>query len=210
MKKKIKYALFRLGVYSALDFTRSVPTISRWIKTGCAGVMPTPIKRRVILSYLKQFKLDQFIETGTHYGDTLAYIASDATIKCMSIELAEFYYLEAQKRFAQYKNVKLLQGDSAILLKEYVAQLKTPSLFWLDGHYSGCHTAKGYKETPIEEELSIILNSPLSHVILIDDARCFTGQNDYPRLETLIENIRNTSQYAIEISGDIIRCTRST
>ncbi len=36
--------------------------------------------------------LRQFIETGTHLGDTLAYIARDKRVNCISIELSGFFF----------------------------------------------------------------------------------------------------------------------
>jgi hypothetical protein len=49
----------------------------------------------VLSAYLRRFDLHQFIETGTHLGDTLAYIAHDKAVKCTSIELADSYYQSA-------------------------------------------------------------------------------------------------------------------
>ena len=53
-------------------------------------------------------------------------------------------------------------------------------------------TAKGQVDTPIVQEMKCILNHKMAenHVTLIDDARCFTGENDYPTLETLERIIR--------------------
>ena len=63
-------------------------------------------------------------------------------------------------------------------------------------------------ETPISLELDSILISDITgHVILIDDARCFTGFDDYPILETFLDKIRKNQKYDIEISSDIIRLT---
>jgi len=89
-----------------------------------------------------------------------------------------------------------------------VNQLTTPALFWLDGHYSGGLTAQGDSDTPISAELTAILTSPCkTHVILIDDARCFDGNNGYPYLEDLLKTVREKSNYCIEVSTDIIRLT---
>ncbi|MCZ7616643.1 MAG: hypothetical protein M5T52_24530 [Ignavibacteriaceae bacterium] len=81
--------------------------------------------------------------------------------------------------------MEIINGDSGKLLKQLVAKISDPAIFWLDGHYSGFETAKGDIETPIKQELGAILNSELNHIILIDDARLFIGQNDYPTIEEL-------------------------
>ena len=83
-----------------------------------------------------------------------------------------------------------------------------PCLFWLDAHYSGGPTAKAEVETPIMQELDCIFAHPEAeeHILLIDDARCFTGENDYPSLKTLEGFIRDTNPgWSFEVKDDIIR-----
>lgn len=76
----------------------------------------------------------------------------------------------------------------------------------MDGHYSGFETAKGDLETPIKLELEIILNSEYEHVILIDDARLFIGENDYPTIEELKKYILSkNNSLTVNIIDDIIR-----
>ena len=85
--------------------------------------------------------------------------------------------------------------------------LKQPAIFWLDGHYSSGDTALGNKTTPILDELNNIFNcNHYEHIILIDDARMFWVEKDYPSIEQLsifIEN--NSKKYSIEIRNDCIR-----
>lgn len=208
MKQKLKYKLSQLGFLPKLDFIRRLPEVSNWIANGCTGIAPPPVKRLILSSYLRRFRLKQFIETGTYLGDTLAFIAHDKAVKCTSIELADDYFSEAIRRFASYPNVDLLHGDSGSLLPEYVQELREPALFWLDGHFSGGSTAKGGADTPISAELTAVLDSPIkNHIVLIDDARCFTGANAYPCLDELIRSVREHGNYDTEVSADIIRLT---
>jgi len=208
MKTVIKHKLSRLGLLPMLDLIRRLPGVKGWIQSGCTGIAPPPVKRMVLSAYLKRYDLNQFIETGTHLGDTLAYIAQQKGVRATSIELDEAYFRAAQRRFARYENVTVLQGDSGKLLPELVRQLETPALFWLDGHYSGGDTGKGDFDTPVSVELEAILNSLVKgHVILIDDARCFDGTRDYPHLDRLLERVRRKETYNIEVSTDIIRLT---
>jgi hypothetical protein len=175
---------------------------------GCA---PPPLKRQVLSAYLHRFQLRQFIETGTYVGDTLAYIAEDVEVTCTSVELAESYYQLAKQRFASYGNVTIIKGDSGTVLPSLVQSLQTSALFWLDGHYSGGNTAQGVADTPVSSELRAILDSPIkSHVILIDDARCFNGTDSYPELGSLVSMVRENSTYDVEVSADIIRLTPKT
>jgi hypothetical protein len=208
MKIKIKNQLSKWGLLPYIEFGRHFPRIFMWLRDGCSGIAPPEIKRLAILSYQKKFDLWNFIETGTYYGDSLAYIANNKSISCTSIELSDYYHQLAIKRFRSYPNVTLLQGDSGKILPVVVGNLQTPTLFWLDGHYSGGLTAKGEIDTPISAELQSILDSPiLNHVILIDDARYFNGTDNYPHLDDLLKTIRQNGKYECEIATDIIRIT---
>lgn len=208
MQTSLKHFLSRLGLFPTLDLLRRLPEIIRWLRSGCRGIAPPPIKRMVLAEYLRSYNLGNFIETGTHLGDTLADIAHDPSIQATSIELDEAYFIAAKQRFTAYRNVNLLQGDSGALMPKVVQQLNIPALFWLDGHYSGGNTGKGNLETPVSAELQAILQSPITgHVILIDDARCFDGTHDYPHLDRILEIVRHTGKYKVEVTADIVRLT---
>lgn len=208
MKTTINHNLSRLGLLPTFDLIRRLTEIARWIQAGCAGITPPPVKRMVLSAYRTQYGLTQFIETGTHLGDPLAYIAQQKSVHATSIELDEAYYRAAKQRFIEYPNVTVLQGDSGKLLPDPVRQLQIPALFWLDGHYSGGDMGKGELDTPVSAELEAILDSSVKgHVTPIDNARCFDGSQDYPYLDRLLEMVRRKKTYHIEISTDIIRLT---
>lgn len=59
----------------------------------------------------------------------------------------------------------------------------------------------------MQELKAILAHSCRSHVILIDDARCFSGENGYPFLEEVLSLIRDSGFYKAEVSTDIIRIT---
>ena len=214
MKRQIRYFLSRLAIHTGIDLLSSLhlirgfPDIYRWYKNAFSEFAPPLIKRRILTSYLRSRGLKTFVETGTFTGDTLAEGAADKTVQAISIELADHYYRDAQRRFSGYQNVTLLHGDSGKLLPEVVDKLQAPALFWLDGHYSGGLTAKGALETPIHAELQAIFSSAITgHVILIDDVRCFDGSHDYPHLDELLAFIRDDGRYEAEVSTDILRLT---
>ena len=205
MKDTIKKIFRRVGVYYPLYYLRQIPAIIRWMRGGCPSPAPHAIKMNVVRSYLRHYNLKQFVETGTFLGDTLEYMAREG-VRCISIELSEKLHEKAQQRFADFKNMSLIHGDSAQEMPKLLKGLEEPALFWLDGHYSGGITAKGEKGSPISAELHAIHNHPVArHVILIDDARCFDGTNDYPHLDDLLRKIREEGRYKSEVSADIIR-----
>jgi hypothetical protein len=127
--------------------------------------------------------------------------------KIISIELGDDLYSNAKIRFKKNKNIIILKGDSGKILPTILSDLKDPAIFWLDGHYSAGVTAKGEKDCPIFEELNSIFQSKkFNHILLIDDARCFNGEGDYPTIEKLIEYVKSKNEnYQVEVKNDIIR-----
>jgi hypothetical protein len=125
-----------------------------------------------------------------------------------SIELDDAHFQNAQKRFAGYPNIHILQGQSSKVLPRVLKDIGKPYLFWLDAHWSGGSTAKDKTETPIMQELECILNHKRAEddIILIDDAHCFKGGNDYPSLKFLKEYVLSRyPDWIFEIRDDIIR-----
>ncbi len=163
-------------------------------------------KQTIIKQYQKFYSLSIFIETGTYKGDMVQAMKNNFK-KIYSIELGEDLYKKAKEKFKKEKHIIILNGDSGKLLPEILNNIKEPCLFWLDAHYSKGCTVKGELDTPIRQELKSIFNHSIkNHVILIDDARCFTGENDYPTIEELKEFTKNNSNYnKFEIKNDIIR-----
>ena len=141
---------------------------------------PHSYKCSVVAEKGKHF--DVLIETGTYNGD-MVQAQLDNFKEIHSIELSDELYRRAIMKFDGIGHVHLYHGDSTHLLKTIIPD--EPCLFWLDAHWSGGNTAKGPKETPIVEELEVIMTSGLPHGILIDDARCFGSYNDFPTLKEL-------------------------
>lgn len=162
-------------------------------------------KQEVLKTLKKKYELKTLVETGTYLGDTLFALYPHFD-KLYSIELSEHYHEKARQRFRKYPKIELIQGDSAKQISNVVASLKEPALFWLDGHYSAGLTAKGEKDTPIYEELTAVFSSSLPHVIVIDDARAFVGENDYPTIEELKHFVqKHRPNSTITIENDSIR-----
>ena len=92
------------------------------------------------------------------------------------------------------------------MLGSVLKTISEPVIFWLDGHYSGGVTAKGESECPIWSELDQITCRQLPCIMLIDDARCFTGEQDYPSIEELQRYfIDKRINHTFEVKDDIIR-----
>lgn len=163
--------------------------MKEWLANGKPNPPPHQIKRENINEHAKKYGLKLFVETGTYHGDMIDLLRNDFD-QLYSIELSDQYFKDAERRFKCQKHIKILHGDSGEKLGELVPQLKTPALFWLDGHYSAGNTAKGVEDTPILRELAHIFSSPVKgHVILVDDARLFGSDPGYPSLETVKSHV---------------------
>ncbi len=177
-----------------------------WIMHGKPGSAAHLKKQSVLKAYQKKFTLRVLVETGTYLGE-MVYAMRNRFEKIYSIELAHALYEKATKRFVDFPQVSIKEGDSARLLPGLVSELKSPTLFWLDGHYSGGITAKAVEDTPVAQEVGIIFKSMRApFVILIDDARLFVGSNGYPTLQELKNIVAEEKPgYCMEVDADIIR-----
>lgn len=176
------------------------------------------VKRAIIDGYRNEFEIELFVETGTFLGDTVDYFKNKFE-KVYSIELSEELAGRAVERFKSEKKVKIIQGDSGVVLHDLVNQFSKPAIFWLDGHYSSefflgneyIKTARADKDTPVENELKAIFKSSIPHIILIDDARLFTGVNDYPTIAELKKLVNELKPgYKLSVDTDIIRIAPNT
>jgi hypothetical protein len=186
----------RVQLMHEVQFNRSRPVVAvrsvlerraarRWQTSGGDDSPPPYVKHNLIREYRRRFATPFLVETGTFLGDSIYALRRDFD-RIISIELDPALAARARRRFARESHVSILFGDSAHVLPTVLAELKEPTLFWLDAHWSGGATAHGEKETPILEEVDAILRHPVDgHVVLIDDARFLGRRQDYPPFEAL-------------------------
>lgn len=195
--------------YETIRRLRVRTATTLWRIRGC----PTPpsewVKRSILLSYTRRFHTNVFIETGTFLGETVAVMRWHVG-RVISIELDEDLYRQAERRFHGDPRVSIVHGDSADVLPMVLEPIQQPALFWLDGHYSGGITAHGPSQTPVLSEIKHVLSlRQPNHVILIDDARKFTGDAGYPSISEL-ESLTALAfpDHHFEVRDDIIRIHR--
>jgi len=180
--------------------------LKKWHANGCPVPPPHIVKQRIIADYQAKSGYTTLVETGTYLG-----IMIDAQLKrfkkIVSIEVDEKLFKRAVRNFRKYSHVKIYHGDSGIVLNDVMKEIQEPVIFWLDGHYSAGITSKGEKNCPIFEEITAIFtHSNFNHVLLIDDARAFVGEDDYPTLEELSAHIKQyDSRYEMTVGADVIR-----
>lgn len=165
-------------------------------------------KRNIVKKLAAENHIDILVETGTYHGRMIKAVKNSFS-RIYSIELDESLAKEAKERFRQEKHIKIIQGDSGNELEKVLKNINNqPIMFWLDAHYSGGVTAKGeYGETPIWKELEVIFSSwNQDSIILIDDAREFTGINGYPSIGEIKEFVQNKNMgLALKTYDDFIQ-----
>lgn len=199
------YAVIQ-SIKDKFEIKKQIRKYNAWQKSGCIVSPPHLVKQKVIKEYQQKFGYTTLIETGTFKGDMIKAQLSNFD-KIISIELGVELHRKAVRRFKNVKNVHIVQGDSGKVLPEILLDINEPVIFWLDGHYSAGKTAKGDKECPIFDELNAIFKGKHQrHILLIDDARLFIGENDYPTIKELTEFIKiKNDKYKIVVTDDIIK-----
>lgn len=91
---------------------------------------PHLVKLRVVWWYCKQLGLRKFVETGTHMGETAEWMARKG-IDVVTIELSDRLYQLARARLQRYRNVTLIQGDTARVLPDLLGGSVSPRVFGL-------------------------------------------------------------------------------
>ncbi|WP_373515188.1 hypothetical protein [Persicitalea sp.] len=210
MKNTIK-DIFRPIVVKSIDSWTRNKTITQWNKAGRPAPPPHIVKQNIIQEFQRKTGYSILIETGTYVGEMVEAQKSKFE-KIISIELGQELAEKARDKFVEDRHISIVQGDSGKVLPSLLKQIDEPAILWLDGHYSEGITAKGDTECPIFEELeAIFTNKNLHHLILIDDARLFTGEGDYPSIKDLTDFVKaKNSHYTVKVEDDIIRAEMGT
>jgi hypothetical protein len=180
--------------------------LRRWEQAGRPAPPPHGIKVRAVLDHARRFGTSTLVETGTYQGAMIDAVRE--SFKAVhSIELAEPLYEAAAAKYDGDDAIHIHLGDSGEVLAPLLAAIDAPCLFWLDGHYSEGFTACGTEASPVLRELETIWAHPIrGHVVLIDDARCFTGDDGYPTIAALQALAgERRPEFEFHVADDIIR-----
>lgn len=131
------------------------------------GVLPQELARDL----RDRLGLERAIETGTYRGAGALILAS-VFPEVVTIELDEELHRRAAERLSRHPGITAVQGSSRVQLGPLVDP-RRPTLYWLDGHWSGGITAGAEDECPVLDELAAIAAGHPDDCILIDDARLF-------------------------------------
>lgn len=205
MKQRLKRILHDSIIYDWINGIRNRQEWRRW-RRGRLNHIPHYVKRDILRHYARMYRLGSFVETGTYFGDMVHALKGEFE-QIQSIELDDFLFERAKRRFMSYPHISILHGNSGSMLPRALASVDRQTLFWLDAHYSGGITACGDLHSPILLELEHIFHHPIrGHVIVIDDARLFGPDSAYPTLEQLQHFIeRQSPARKLEVMDDTIR-----
>ena len=116
----------------------------------------------------------------------------------------------ASKKFARYPHIRILCGDSRVVMPEILALLKGAALFWLDAGYHGW-AGKESDRGRLSAELELILSHPQPHIVLVDDVRALTDRNVIPSVAEVKSYVESKfPQRQVDVQFDILRITRRT
>ena len=133
------------------------------------GVLPRTLARDL----RDRLGIERAIETGTYKGGSARILAS-VFPEVVTIELDEELHRRAAERLSRQPAITAVQGSSRVRLGPLVDAAR-PTLYWLDGHWSGGVTAGEDDECPVLDELAAIASGHPDDCILIDDARLFAA-----------------------------------
>lgn len=205
----IHAALRRSPITRWISDIQANAELKQWEGAGRPETAPVPglIKRQNLKEALEASGIRTVVETGTFLGDTTHALAVQG-YNVISIEVEPRLAALARRRFASSERVQIFEGDSAVVLKDLVPTLTEPTLFWLDGHFSGGPTGMGELETPVVAEVECVLaKAPKGSVVYVDDARCFGVLPDYPTLPAFEAIVRGGGGTDPVVKDDCIRFT---
>jgi hypothetical protein len=179
------------------DALRHAETLGGEVEAEIETSLPWPLVKRL----KERLHAAYFVETGTAWGDGTESVV-ERFERIWTIELSSPQYAAASRRLSPYGHVTCLFGPSPDCLREIVPLLNRPTIFWLDGHYSGPGTACHDHECPVLQELEALRDLSGPHAILIDDARLFGTTPPPPHAQywPSVEEVRAALPWPAELS----------
>jgi hypothetical protein len=170
------------------------------------GVLPHQLARDL----RDRLGLVRAIETGTYKGASARVLASIFP-DVVTIELDAALHARAVERLAGIPAITAVQGNSGDRLAPLVDRSR-PTLYWLDGHWSGGVTAGEEDECPVLDELRALAEGHPDDCILIDDARLFVESpppphkpEQWPSLDEIVAAIHAARpEHRVEVLHDIV------
>lgn len=174
------------------------------------GAVTFGIPKELVLNLQQIFSIESFIETGTYKGATTSWAAQHFN-KVITIENSKELFESACTNLSKYPNIECIYGNSGEKINDILKSLDKASIFWLDAHWCGGLTFGSDYECPLIEEINSIVNHPLDHILLIDDARYFIkppknshSSLQWPGINEIVPALMKKSGYYNFVCEDII------
>jgi len=154
--------------------------------------VPAPqAKRRQLLRIFRQRAHELFVESGTYRGDTVAFFVGHAR-RIVSVEVDPALHGAARDRFGAEPSVEILLGDSLDLIPPLIADARTSTMLFLDGHFSDGVTGQGRELEPARTILGDLAGKARSTAltVVVDDLRLFGTDPGFPSLDELVAGAR--------------------
>jgi hypothetical protein len=100
---------------------------------------------RTLRKYADAAAYDVAVETGTLFGDSAVKLSRHFS-RVYTIEINRELYERAAARFKDNDRVRVIFGDSKLLLRDLVKNIGQPCVFYLDAHFSG-DSSTNWKES---------------------------------------------------------------
>lgn len=132
---------------------------------------------------IKEYKTTNLFETGTFWGEGVAYASQFQFNKILSAEIIPEIAAKAKSRFIANDTIEIIEADSIAALEKRLPLLQGNTLFWLDAHFPGADArladyASGDDEVfrlPLNKELAMIskFRKNFQDVLILDDLRIY-------------------------------------
>jgi hypothetical protein len=93
-------------------------------------------KIRILKKYASAAEYGIAVETGTLFGVSALRLSRHFS-RVYTIEINRELYEKAAAKFRDHDRVRVLFGDSKLVLRELLKEIRQPCLFYLDAHFSG-------------------------------------------------------------------------
>lgn len=143
----------------------------------------------------REANLQRAVETGTYHGAGARRLAAIFP-SVVTIELSPELHAAARERLQDLPHVRAIHGHSVDWLGA-LADPAVPTLWFLDGHWSGGSTAGQQDECPVLAEIALLGQGHPDDVIVVDDARLFVeapppphDPAQWPSLDEVTDSLR--------------------
>lgn len=121
-------------------------------------------RKRVLRAVGQRLAFEQVVETGTFFGATTGYFATQWQLPVWTCEVRQRYFHVAQRILRNCPGIRFHLADSRPFLRQLASDadfVGRTTLFYLDAHW--------YEDLPLRDEIAIIAQHWNRYVILIDD-----------------------------------------